>query len=220
MVSYANQGDIGVVAECCQSFVLDNGAFSIWRRGGALDVKGYIDWVTQWHRHPGFDWCLIPDVIDGSEAQNKSLVESWPSNIRGVPVWHFNESLDYLAYLVHTFDFIALGSAGAYATVGNKAWWGRAAEAMDVICLDGCPMTKLHGLRMLNPKIFTRLPLASADSTNAAQNAGSLSRFGQYKPPTSGQRAEVIAERIEQYNSAPVWLNELQQQEELVICGQ
>ena len=58
---------------------------------------------------------------------------------------------------------------------------------------------------MLDPAIFTKLPLASADSTNAAVNSGSLDRFGMYLPPTAAQRAAVIAERIESHNSAPVW---------------
>ena len=71
----------------------------------------------------------------------------------------------------------------------------------------GRPITKLHGLRIMDPRIFTRLPLASADSTNAAVNSGSISRFGCYLPPTSAQRGAVIADRIEAENSAPVWLN-------------
>ena len=67
------------------------------------------------------------------------------------------------------------------------------------------PKCKIHGLRMLNPKVFTKLPLSSADSTNAAVNCGSLDRFGIYKPATAAQRAAVIADRIEQHNSAPFW---------------
>lgn len=77
---------------------------------------------------------------------------------------------------------------------------------MAVACdKDGRPRTKLHGLRMLDPEIFTRLPLSSADSVNAAVNGGSVSRFGMYVPPTAAQRAEVIAERIESNNSAHLW---------------
>ena len=80
-------------------------------------------------------------------------------------------------------------------------------EAMNVACdKRGAPRARLHGLRMLDPEIFTRLPLASADSTNAAVNCGSLSRFGTYLPPTAAQRAEVIASRIEAHNSAPCWV--------------
>lgn len=49
-----------------------------------------------------------------------------------------------------------------------------------------------------------------ADSTNAAVNGGSISRFGMYAPPTAGQRASVIADRIEAHTSAPIWQRENQ----------
>ena len=87
-------------------------------------------------------------------------------------------------------------------------------EAMNAICDGhGRPAARLHGLRMLDPAIFTKLPLASADSTNAAVNSGSLDRFGMYLPPTAAQRSAVIAERIESHNSAPRWVSVPIQQE-------
>ena len=71
---------------------------------------------------------------------------------------------------------------------------------------DGLPLTKLHGLRMLNPKIFTRLPLSSADSTNIARNIGIDSAWrGTYLPPSKDVRALVMRERIESSHSARYW---------------
>jgi len=55
---------------------------------------------------------------------------------------------------------------------------------------------------MLDPAIFQSLPFASAENTNAAVSDGSISRFGMYAPPTAGQRANVIADRIEAHNGA------------------
>jgi len=84
-------------------------------------------------------------------------------------------------------------------------------SAMDAVCDDlGRPICRLHGLRMLDPAIFQHLPLASDDSTNAAVNGGSISRFGMYTPPSAGQRASVIADRIEAHTSAPTWQREPQ----------
>lgn len=209
LVPFPRRDDMGVVAEVCQSFVFDNGAFSVWKKGGVLDVPSYIAWCEEWKSHPGFDWALIPDVIDGNEADNDALINDWPRGIRGVPVWHMHESLDRLWALAHTWPTVALGSSGEWPTPGTASWWDRMGLAMDAICdKNGRPPCRLHGLRMLNPKVFTRLPLASADSTNASVNAGSKARFGMYVPPTAGQRAEVIAARIEQYNSAAVWARE------------
>lgn len=211
LVSFYRPDDMPVVMECCQSFVLDNGAFSHWKAGkGEIDFDAYLAWAQQYHRHPAFDWCLIPDVIDGTEKDNAELVRRWLGLLgdvpKGVPVWHLHESLEWLEWLVDRFEWVALGSSGQWATPGAPDWWQRMAEAMRVICDDkGRPRCKLHGLRMLDPAVFTRLPLASADSTNAAVNCGSVSRFGIYPAPTASQRAAVIAERIEAHNSAPVW---------------
>ncbi len=44
------------------------------------------------------------------------------------------------------------------------------AQAMAQACDLGRPRVKLHGLRMLDVEVFSRLPLASADSTNVARN--------------------------------------------------
>jgi hypothetical protein len=206
LVPFPRQDDMGIVAEVCQSFVLDNGAFSIWNKGGTLDVDGYVRWVEDWHRHPGFDWALIPDVIDGTESENDALLAAWPSHLRGVPVWHLHESLERLQRLAKEWPMIAFGSSGQWRTPGSTGWWTRMQAAMEAICDDhGRPPCKLHGLRMLDPAVFKCLPLSSADSTNAAINGGSLTRFGMYIPPTAGQRAIVIADRIESYNSAPCW---------------
>lgn len=212
LIPFPRQDDVGVAAEVCQSFVFDNGAFSVWKQGGQLDVDGYLRWVDDWHRHPGFEWALIPDVIDGDEAANEVLLEQWPLHLPGVPVWHMHEPVERLQRLARLWDTVALGSSGQWATPGTNAWWARMAEAMDAVTDEqGRPLCRLHGLRMLDPEIFTRLPLASADSTNAAVNCGSVSRFGMYLPPTAAQRAAVIADRIEANNSAPTWERQMTQ---------
>ncbi len=210
LVSFYRPDDLPVVLECCKSFVLDNGAFSHWKAGkGDIDFLAYQEWAESVCLHPGFEWCLIPDKIDGEEEENAELVKRWVrsgTRAEGVPVWHLHESLEYLNYLVSNFKRVALGSSGQWATPGTADWWERISVAMLVACDPlGRPRCKLHGLRMLNPRVFTRLPLASADSTNAAVNCGSKKRFGMYLPPTAAQRAAVIAERIEQHNSAPIW---------------
>lgn len=215
LVPFPRHEDIGVVADVCQSFVLDNGAFSVWKSGAVLDVVGYTKWVGDWCKHPGFEWALIPDSIEGDEQTNDGLISEFEAAglaKYGVPVWHLHESIERLESLCEKWKTVALGSSGQWATPGTNAWWARMSEAMDAICDEhGRPPARLHGLRMMAPDVFTRLPLASADSTNAAVNSGSLSRFGIYMPPTSAQRAAVIAERIEGYNSAAIWERQAQQ---------
>lgn len=204
LISFYRPEDIGTAAEVCQSFCIDNGAFSAWKQCKTIDWNAYYAFCEDWHRHPSFDWAVIPDVIDGDEVANDALLDEWPGHIEGIPVWHLHESLDRLDRLCG-WPRIALGSSGDFATVGTDQWWRRIAEAMAVICLDGKPRTKLHGLRMLDPSVFSRLPLASADSTNAVRNSSSYARFGMYQPPNASTRMSIIAERIEAHQAAPVW---------------
>lgn len=209
LIPFARPEDLSAVMMCAQSFVLDNSAFSLWKKGGDVNVSEYHEWVAGIAQHPGLDWVLIPDKIDGTEEENVELVTTWlrmGCKAKSVPVWHLHESLEWLDWLVGNFNTVALGSSGQYASPGTKPWWVRMNHAMKVACDEkGRPRAKLHGLRMLDPDIFRWLPLASADSTNAAVNAGSLSRFGMYQPATAAQRAEVIAGRIESHNSAMIW---------------
>lgn len=81
------------------------------------------------------------------------------------------------------------------------------AEAMNAVCdKNGNPICKLHGLRMLNPEVFSRLPLSSADSTNIAQNIGIDSAWrGTYTPPSKECRALVMRERIESNKAITFW---------------
>jgi hypothetical protein len=212
-VSFERPEQLPMAAEITQSFALDNGAFSAWTKGASLDIAGYVAWVKEWMRHPGFDWCLIPDVIDGTEDDNVGMIAKWresgiPFSV-SVPVWHLHESLDRLAYMACAWPRIALGSSGDFATVGTDAWWHRMGEVMSVVCDEsGRPKCKLHGLRMLNPEVFRYLPLASADSTNVARNHDLASvRYGM----TNAQAAIVIAGRVESTTSAPTWTGAVRQ---------
>lgn len=211
-ISFKYPQQLSLVLECAQSFATDNAAFSAWRSGNPItDWSRYYDWIGELHRYPSFDFAVIPDVIDGSEAQNDALLEEWPWQRSaphvGAPVWHLHESLARLERLVGGWPRICLGSSGEFAKVGTPAWWNRMAEAMNVICdREGRPCTKLHGLRMLDPVIFTRFPLASADSTNIGQNVGIDSAWhGSYPPPTKEARADVMRARIEAHQSLTLW---------------
>ena len=119
-MSHADPQQIVIAAEVAQSFALDNGAFSVWKQGIEANWLTYYEWVEQWRRHPGFDWAIIPDVIEGDEAANDALLAEWPfSKSAGVPVWHFHESLERLARLANEWPRVALGSSGQYADAGD-----------------------------------------------------------------------------------------------------
>lgn len=221
LISFAHRTELEIMAEVSHSFVLDNGAFSVWKSGKSLDVKGYTDWVDEWRRHPGFDWALIPDVINGAEDENDELISDWPYPHDGVPVWHLNESLDRLNRLANEWRRVAFGSTEGMEP-GSNRFWSRMAQAMEVVCdEDGRPSCKLHGLRMLDPRIFQFIPLASADSAAAVMRSFMPGeRFGIYLPKKESQRANIIADRVEACNSAPRWTANISVQTELKLCGQ
>lgn len=218
MVSFAEPRDLPLVAEVCQSFALDNGAFNLWRTAGGQRKQSwsdYYEFVDKWRRHPSFDWALIPDVIDGTEDENDLLLDEWPTAWDGVPVWHLHESIERLEMLVHDFPRVAFGSSGEWATPGTQDWWKRMNQAMAAACDEqGRPKARLHGLRMLNTAIFSQLPFASADSTNVARNIGLDKAWkGTYQPASKAIRGLVLANRIEAVQSSPVWHGFSQQQE-------
>lgn len=209
-VSFYDPQPLGLAVEVCQSFAVDNGAFSAWKRGEPVRCwRGFYEWAAYCKLVPSCDFAVVPDVIDGSEADNDALLTEWPlPKWFGAPVWHMHESLDRLERLASVWPRVCIGSSGEFATIGSQAWWGQIARAMRVVCNDdGQPMVKLHGLRMLNPEVFTRLPFASADSTNIGRNVGidQAWKNGNYPPPTKEMRAAVMRSRIEAHNAPARW---------------
>jgi hypothetical protein len=190
MVSFARPEQIKVAADICQSFCLDNGAFSVWRRKAKPNFARYYSWLDRWIKHPGCDFAVVPDCIGGTEDENDELLDSWPfERWHGCPVWHMHESFRRLRRL------------------GSKQWWKRMNGAMRVCCdASGTPEARLHGLRMLNPVLFSQLPLSSADSTNVSRNVQLDRKWtGPYVPSSKRVRGLVLVDRIESHNGAPSW---------------
>jgi len=208
-ISYAHSDQLGLAVEVCQSFAVDNGAFSAWKSGSPIkDWSNFYGWAEQCKRIPACDFSVIPDVIDGSEADNDTLLAEWPhGNWFGAPVWHLNESIARLERLAADYPRVCFGSSGQYANIGTTEWWVQMAVAIRAISdKDGRPLVKIHGLRMLNPSIFTKFPFASADSTNIGRNIGiDQSWKGNYMPPSKEVRAQVMRTRIESYNAPARW---------------
>lgn len=208
-ISYAHADQLGLAVEVCQSFAVDNGAFSAWKKGAPiLDWSKFYDWAAQCNRIPSCDFAVIPDVIDGSEADNDYLLSEWSlPKWFGAPVWHLHESIDRLERLAVDYPRICFGSSGQFANIGTAEWWIQMAVAIRAISdKEGRPLVKIHGLRMLNPAIFTKFPFASADSTNIGRNIGIDKTWkGNYMPTTKEARALTMRMRIESYNSPARW---------------
>ena len=170
-VSYADPRDVRVCHEIGQSVMLDNGAFTAWTQGRAVDWYAWAAWIDPWLDYPT-TWCVLPDSIDGGEEENDRLLAySW--NVPGAPVWHLHESIDRLLRLADTRARICFGSSGAYRDIGTDQWHRRISEAFDALSERHQRLPWVHMLRGL-ALAGSEYPFASADSTNAARNhAGS-----------------------------------------------
>lgn len=206
-ISHAHMEQLELAAAICQSFAFDNGAFTKWKEEGRNhpNWQPYYECIEEWGNHPGFDFAIIPDVIDGGEDENDALLREWPfGSFVGVPVWHMNESEARFIRLCNEYPRVAIGSCGEYDVRKPTMAVARMKDIIrHVLDKHDRPICKLHGLRMLNPQIFTKLPLSSADSTNIAQNIGKDVNWknGNYPPASKETRAWVMAERIESNNS-------------------
>lgn len=73
-VSHAHPGRLGVAMDVCQSFAIDNGAFSAWKKGTPVtDWREFYDWPAACQMVPSCDFAVVPDVIDGSEADTATI---------------------------------------------------------------------------------------------------------------------------------------------------
>jgi hypothetical protein len=168
-VSFARPDDLEPCLQIGQSVMLDNGAFSAFTRAEPFDLDGYVKWVEPVLAHP--HWAVIPDVIDGTEADQDRMIAQWPRSYRdlSMPVWHLGLPIQYLLELAQRFPRICFGSSAAYWDVGSDAWCGRMDEAFNALAQRHHGLPWVHGLRMLG-MAGQRWPLASADSSNVAQN--------------------------------------------------
>lgn len=209
MVSFFDKDQLHLAFEKAQGVALDNGAYALWQRGeGAIDVPAYVDWVDHWRRHPTFEWAIIPDIVDGGEEDNDELIRGWPlARAISAPVWHLHESLEKLERLVNNWPRVAIGSSGQYSRPGLGQWWARIAEAMEIACdADGMPRTKLHGLRQMDPEIFSVIPYHSVDSTRVGRAVGfDRDWSGTYVPPSRHVRALCVQDVLNNHASARRW---------------
>lgn len=176
LVSFARPDQIKKISALDCKLVLDNGAFSTWRR----DADHIVDWSAHWTRfyqwvlqwYHRIEWFIIPDVIEGTEQENDLLVSRVPSAMRhkAVPVWHSDESIERLVRLCERFERVAIGCCGPHRSIRSAAWRKRMDEAFTAIYIDRQLPVKIHGLRMLDGRALSQFPFDSADSANVAIN--------------------------------------------------
>lgn len=167
-VSFYRPDNADVCEAIGQSVLWDNGAFSAYTKGAPIDETALFDWLAPRLYHP--HRAVVLDRIGGDVDAQREMLARWPfPRDFSWPVWHLDKPLDYLSELAEGWPGVCLGSAGAYWQIGSTAWLRRMDEAFEHLARRG-RLPWLHGLRMLGQ--VKGWPLASADSTNVAQNYG------------------------------------------------
>ena len=166
-VSFADQRDQDFAEQFGQAVLWDNGAFSAYTRGVELDEAALYRWLEPRLYHP--HRAVVLDRIGGCVSDQREMVTRWPMpRDLSWPVWHLDKPLDYLSELVDEWPGVCLGSAGDYWQIGSEKWIRRMEDVFDHLYRRSARLPWLHGLRMLGQ--VGDYPLASADSTNVAQN--------------------------------------------------
>jgi hypothetical protein len=174
-VPFSDPRDLEICHQIGQSVMIDNGAFTLWKRGQVRpDWTSFYDWVRPWLEF-GSTWVVIPDVIDGSEEENDGLLDEWDWSMgaehwNAAPVWHLHESFERLLTLCGIYTRVCFGSSGEYAKVGSDAWHRRTTEAFNAIVRSfGRVPCQIHMLRGMSLS-GSDYPFASVDSTDIARN--------------------------------------------------
>lgn len=166
-VSYADARDADWCMVNAQSVMWDNGAFTAFRQGKEFDPQAFAAWVSP--RLGPLHWAVIPDVIDGTEEQQRDRLKAWPHPKEfSAPVWHMGLSIDWLVELASTHPRICFGSSERYWQVGSPIWARRADEAFNALERRGLRLW-VHMLRGLD-LCGDKWPFTSADSVNVARN--------------------------------------------------
>jgi hypothetical protein len=179
-VSFADPRDIYITHNVGQSVMVDNGAFTYWKRNPLQDTPrdwtAYYEFIRPWLDYPT-TWAVIPDVINGTEMENDRLIcealsaFGYKKSRQLAPVWHLHESLERLERLATVvWERIAFGSSRDYALIGSDRWNNRMNEAFNRICRgSGAVPCWIHMLRgmSLSGSIY---PFTSVDSTDIARN--------------------------------------------------
>lgn len=192
-VSYAAPSDVRRAHQFGQSVLLDNGAFSVWKRGIEPDWAGYYTWCDRWMDY-ATTWAVIPDVIEGEDRDNDKLIDDWPHGIRGAPVWHLHENIDRLLDLLGYWPRVCFGSSKQYADVLSMAWCRRVDEAWNEISRHYKRTPWVHMLRGMQC-VKREWPFASVDSTDIARNHN-----------REQNEPEEMARRWDQTQCPPIWL--------------
>jgi hypothetical protein len=169
-VSFHRPDQVKQAHEVGQSVMLDNGAFSAWKSGNAIDDwRPYYEWTDRWLDYPT-TWAVIPDVINAGAQFQDALLREWPhGRERAAPVWHLDEPIDRLVHLTKEWPRVCMGSTEEYRDVLSPIWVKRMRAAWKALRQHHKRPPNIHMLRGMQLSGL-EWPFASVDSTDIGRN--------------------------------------------------
>lgn len=159
--SWLTASEFSELGSRCAGMMIDSGAFTIWRKGGTIELESYLSWLST---VPRFDWAIGLDVIGDAEASVRNYDAARKIEPRIVPVWHEGDPVEHLDHYVHHAGLVGLGRiAGRRSEPKSFEFYDEAFNAH--------PGAKYHALGNANPATLEPYPFASFDSTGWQRDA-------------------------------------------------
>lgn len=177
--------------------MIDNGAFTIHRRGGQLDIDKYIDWLND--RIDYIDYAIALDDIPGRWGEVKtweqvmnSPINTWNNYLymidrvikpeKLLPVFHMGESFEHLENMVNDdrllSNYICISGNKELTNKQREEWYDK---CFHIIRNSKRPNLRVHCLGSATIQNAEKFPFISMDATSwimTAANGSILSDVG------------------------------------------
>ena len=162
--------------------MIDNGAFTVHRQGGAIDIDEYIKWLNT--NIDDFDYAIALDNIAGTwgvprkaEELFNSPIITWQNYLYMVervksphkllPVFHMGENFKHLVNMLESpyllSDYICLAGNKELTNQQREVWYE---QCFNVIKKSSRPHIKTHCLGSATVSNAEKYPFTSMDATS------------------------------------------------------
>lgn len=156
-----------------REWVLDSGAFSVWKSGKTIDHGAFLDEAAKrLASDPQLVEVFALDVIGDPEASERNVEEAWRQGVPVTPCYHVGEPVELLRRYAATYPRIAL-SASSMMHAGN-----RKKAAFVAACATEVWPKVMHGFALTSLPIMSAAPMTTVD---ASSWQSAPMRFGNWK---------------------------------------
>lgn len=177
--------------------MIDNGAFTLHRKGGTLDIDKYIAWINE--HIDDIDLVIALDDIPGKWGEKKTLEQiqgsaevTWQNYLymiervtqpeKVIPVFHMYENFSFLENMVNSdrllSNYICISGSKELTNAQREQWYN---ECFRIIRKSKRPDIHVHCLGSATMMNAEKFPFTSMDATSwimTGANGGILTDLG------------------------------------------